>query len=143
VGDEIVFQWLNVRRYNVTGEQMNFQIRLNTVNSEVKVVYGVVVAGSNTTYPQVGLRGATNADFNNRTVVAATGDWINSTAGAANTSTCYINSANSATIPSNGLTYTWALPSCPAPTNVVVSNVTTTTADFSWTAGVQNLTGNI
>ncbi|RBA28139.1 T9SS type A sorting domain-containing protein [Flavobacterium tibetense] len=135
VGDEIVFQWLNVRRYNVTGEQMNFQIRLNTVNSEVKVVYGVVVAGSNTTYPQVGLRGATNADFNNRTVVAATGDWINSTAGAANTSTCYINSANSATIPSNGLTYTWALPSCPAPTNVVVSNVTTTTADFSWTAG--------
>jgi len=135
LGDEIIFQWLNVRRYNVTGEQINFQIRLNTVNSEVKVVYGAVVAGSNTTYAQVGLRGATNADFNNRSVVATTGDWINSTTGVANTSTCYINSSNPSTIPSNGLTYTWSLPSCLAPTNFTISNVYAEEVDLLWSQG--------
>lgn len=136
VGNEIIFQWLNVRRYNISGEQANFQIRLNTSNNEIKVVYGVFVAGSNTAYPQVGLRGATNADYNNRTAVAGTGDWINSTAGGSNASTCYINSTTSATIPSNGLTYTWTAPSCVAPGGFAASAITTNSATISWSAAI-------
>ena len=136
LGNEIIFQWLNVRRYNITGEQANFQIRLNTVTNEIKIVYGVVVAGSNTTYPQVGLRGTTNADYNNRTVVAGTGDWINSTPGASNTATCYINSATATTIPSNGLTYTFTPPSCSAPSGFVASALTASSATIAWNAAV-------
>lgn len=127
---------MNVRRYNIDGEQTNFQIRLNTSNNEIKVVYGVFVAGSDTTYPQVGLRGATNADYNNRTAVAGTGDWINSTAGGSNAATCYINSTTPTTIPSNGLTYTWTAPSCAAPNGFTASAITTNSATISWSAAI-------
>jgi hypothetical protein len=136
VGNEIIFQWLNVRRFNIAGEQANFQIRLNTSNNEIKVVYGVFAAGANTTYPQVGLRGATNADYNNRTAVDVTGDWINSTAGGSNAATCYINSTTPTTIPSNGLTYTWTAPSCVAPGGFAASAITTNSATISWSAAI-------
>ena len=111
IGDEIIVQWLDVRRYNIASEQLNFQIRLNVVSKSVQIVYGTCVAGSNSTYPQVGLRGATNSDYNNRTIAAAGGAWINSTAGTSNSSTMYFNSTNASTAPASGLTYTWTLPS--------------------------------
>ncbi len=111
VGNEYIIQWQDVRRYNVTGEQISFQVRLNLVTYEIQIVYGgTITPGSSTTYPQVGLRGLNNTfatNVNNRSVVSTTGDWINSVAGTSNTSTCYFNSTTPSTLPAAGTTFTW------------------------------------
>lgn len=111
VGNEFVFQWKDVRRKTIAGEIISFQVRLNTTTNEVKVVYGgTITPGANSTYPQVGLRGPDDtypANVNNRTIVAAGGNWINSTKGTASSSTMYFNSATPGTVPSAGLTFRW------------------------------------
>ena len=108
VGNEFVIQWKDVRRATVTGEIISFQVRLNTSNNYISVIYGgTITPGSNATYPQVGLRGASNTDYNNRTIASDGGNWVNSTPGTANNNTMYFNSANSGTVPSSGLTFSW------------------------------------
>src|SRR5690606_27354547 len=72
---EVVIQWTNFRPTSLTGitsvYSFSFQIRLKETTNTVAVVYsqGDYLVGS-TSYSsainQVGLRGATNADFNNR-----------------------------------------------------------------------------
>ena len=108
VGNEFVVQWKDVRRATVTNEIISFQIRLNTSNNYIYVIYGgTITPGSNSTYPQVGIRGTSSSDYNNRTIAAAGGNWINSIAGTGASNTMYFSSANPATVPSVGLTYTW------------------------------------
>ncbi len=83
-------------------DNYNFQIRLLENGNRVEVVYGAFTVGT-VTGLEVGLRGTTNADFNNRAVAAA-GTWAASTAGAANTAAAQL----SATVkPASGQTYTW------------------------------------
>ncbi|MCE3279101.1 MAG: hypothetical protein K0S44_1292 [Bacteroidetes bacterium] len=104
-----VVQWNNARRYNlgaVTGDVLNFQIRLNETTDIIEVVYGSCTITSTTALTcQVGLRGISNADFNNRTT---TTDWANTQAGLTNNAT--MASSNSV-LPSSGLTYAWSPPS--------------------------------
>lgn len=111
VGNEFIIQWQNVGRYAVTGERISFQIRLNTATNQINIVYGgTITPGNDTFYPEIGLRGPDNTfatNINNRRVVAATGAWVNSTAGTANTSSCYFNSATPGTVPAVGTTFTW------------------------------------
>jgi hypothetical protein len=134
VGSNFVIQYKDVRRYGVTGENLNFQVILTPSNNSISVVYGTMTPGSNTTYPQVGLRGATASDYNNRTIAQAGGNWINSTAGSSNTSTMYFNSAASTTVPSSGLTYSWQIASCLAPSGLAASAITANSATLNWTA---------
>ncbi|MCS6796616.1 MAG: choice-of-anchor D domain-containing protein, partial [Raineya sp.] len=107
VGDELVFQWANVKRYGgaYNGENISFQVRLNTTNGQIRVIYGAytppTTAPTSPVHPQVGLRGATNTDFNNRTT---TTNWAASTAGTANTDVMVLLSG---VAPASGLTYTW------------------------------------
>lgn len=140
VGNEIIVQWLNVRRYNITGEQLNFQIRLNTADNSIRAVYGTCVAGSSSTYPQVGLRGASNSAYNNRTIAVNGGAWINSVAGTANNNTMYFNSTDPTTAPASGLTYTWSPPNCTTPsvTYTVVPNCPAGT-DFSISVNIASI----
>lgn len=99
-----VIQWINAQRYysSIRNGFYNFQIRLSEETNVIQIKYG----NCSTTYTtglnvQVGLRGSSNIDFNNR---STTTDWTNTTAGTANSSTCTTkNTVN----PSNGLTYTW------------------------------------
>ena len=111
VGNEFVIQWKDVRRKTIAGEIISFQVRLNTSTNEIKVVYGgTITPGSNSSYPQIGLRGPDDtypANVNNRTIVAAGGNWINSTKGTSNSVTMYFNSTTPTTVPSAGLTYRW------------------------------------
>jgi hypothetical protein len=127
VGDEFVIQWSNVCRYTGSGatsaENLNFQIRLNTANSGIKIIYGPCTdrATPVTIYPQVGLGGGSATLYKNRTITAGTGDWINSTAGTANNQTMAFNGT---TIPSSGLTYAWMPAACtgiPNPGNTLAS----------------------
>ncbi|MCB0763830.1 MAG: T9SS type A sorting domain-containing protein [Flavobacteriales bacterium] len=125
VGNETVIQWNNARRYSfgaVSGDVLNFQIRLNNVTKAISIVYGTCTATSTTALTcQVGLRGATNSDFNNRT--SAT-NWATTSAGGTNAVT--VTSSNTI-MPASGLTFTWAPPS-PDISYTALANTCSTTA---------------
>ncbi|MBD3583989.1 hypothetical protein HC229_15855 [Flavobacterium sp. D33] len=124
-----VVQWTDARRYDNTtirNGNFSFQIRLYETSNAVQVVYGPNNnVATQTLGVQVGLRGANNADFNNR-LLAAGGNWNSTSAGAANSATCVTNNT---TVPASGLTFTWR----PRP---VVSS-------FLPTSFCQNQTGNV
>lgn len=134
VGNEIVFQWKQFKRFTVT-ENFSFQIRLNTANGQVKIVYQLNAGpGASTSYqPQVGIR-TSATDYNNRLVLNGAENWDSSLPGVNNLSTCRFTSAAPQKNFTTGLTYTWTPPMCYAPINVTSSNLTTTTIDFNWTA---------
>ena len=106
-----VVQYKNFRRYTTlaTGEY-NFQIILHETTRRIDVVYGTCGSGSLTTVDiQVGLRGYSNADFNNRATTVFN-NWDNTTSGVGNDSTMPTLFLVG---PSSGLTYTW-IPKAPA-----------------------------
>ncbi len=104
-GGDIVVQFQDVRRYNVSGELLSFQIRLTPASGVIRFIYGgTITAGINSSYPQVGLRGATNTIYNNRTT---TTDWAATTAGATNGATCTYSET---VLPAVGLTFTFTPP---------------------------------
>jgi hypothetical protein len=99
-------QWKNYRR-NATAalnDIFNFQIQLHENNNKVIVSYGAFTAVTVSTMAavQVGLRGASADDYNNRTT---TTDWSATTAGTANNSNC---SLSPTVFPATGLTYTFS-----------------------------------
>jgi hypothetical protein len=105
---EIVFQWKNIRpaysSSTTSAYTFSFQIRLIETSNEVKVVYGPgsfaigSTAVSGTSNRQIGLRGATNAVYNNRT-------WTSfSSASVAGTANSSANSFSTATnFPASGI----------------------------------------
>ncbi len=112
---------------------MNFQIVLNETSNAIDVIYkftqGTYTAGSY----QVGLRGANNTyptNIKNRSVVTGTNTWATSANGTANTSTCGISST---LLPAQGLNFRYAPTSCPSPTNLSATQITTNGATLSWT----------
>ncbi|WP_333659491.1 fibronectin type III domain-containing protein, partial [Flavobacterium sp.] len=117
---------------------INFQIRLVETSNLVKIVYGpsgfaigsTAVSGTR----QIGLRGATNTDFNNRLNAAGLA-FGSSTAGTANTSTqAWNTTATPPGMPANGLTYTYSPPLCVTPGGLTLSTVTSTSLSYSWNA---------
>lgn len=131
-----VIQWSNFSRFGGTGNNLNFQIRLYETTNVVEVVYGTFTTSETTAYTsQVGLRGTTNADFNNRSVINGTHTWATSIAGAANNASCAFENAF---VPTSGQTYRWTPASCLAPAGLSIPNLTATAADFSWTTNTAN-----
>ena len=114
---EAVFQWRIRTAYATSTTQVryvSFQIRLEETTNKIRIVYGgsgsIVGTTNGNATPQIGLRGATNADYNNRTN-SATVLFTNSTAGTANSSTQAFSSINATPgKPSSGMTYTWTPP---------------------------------
>jgi len=130
-GNEFVIQWKDIRRKDIASEIISFQVRLNTSNNYVFIVFGgTITPGSNTSYPQVGIRGASDADYNNRYIINAGGNWINSTTGTINSRTMYFNIATPATVPSPGLTYSWK--PLYNPTNFTSVAISLSQIDLSW-----------
>ena len=119
---EVVIQWTKFRPVYSTSTTnvyvFDFQIRLAETSNAIKVVYGgnlayllgsTSISGS----PQIGLRGATNADFNNRTNPTSAA-FTASTAGTINTAAQNFNTVtNPPGMPTSGLTYTWTVPTTP------------------------------
>jgi len=111
---------------------INYQIRLhegagNPLMQKVDVVYGNIFRAGGTQTGQVGLKGASVSDFNNRTT---TTDWSVTTAGTTNAAT---TTWGSATGPAAGLTYTWTPPTCLAPTALTATNATINSVELGWT----------
>jgi hypothetical protein len=125
----LVVQWTGWQRYTTTGgfgELYNFQIRLNETTNTINTVYNIQgpTSATATTF-QVGLRGTSNTDFNNRTT---TTNWSSTTAGTLNSSTVTLSNTVK---PTSGLIYTWTppvIPVCsgtPNPGNTLSSSLTT------------------
>lgn len=136
----LVVQWTNYDDFpsSSSSDVYNFQIRLSESNYNVDVVYGNTSSLQLAGLFEVGLRGNTNADFNNRQVSNGLHTWATSVAGAANTSTCEMNSTLA---PVNGQTYTWAPPAAPAaPTTLTFTAVTATGMTLNWVDNSTNET---
>ncbi len=107
----LVIQWLGYKKYGTggTGDNYNFQIRLNEGTNIIDFVYGTVLNNATTNTVQVGLGGDASTDYFNRTT---TTDWSATTAGAVNTASCTISST---VYPASGLTFTFTPPAAGAP----------------------------
>ncbi|MBA5793624.1 T9SS type A sorting domain-containing protein [Flavobacterium sp. xlx-214] len=115
----LVIQYKNARPvYSVSITDVhliNFQIRLTEGTNVIKIVYGPYSSPVSTSNPsgtiEVGLRGATNTDFNNR-LNATTVNFNSSVVGTLNSSTQAFNAdtASNAKMPVSGLTYIYTPP---------------------------------
>jgi hypothetical protein len=130
-------QWKNAKRYgsNYVGEVLNIQLSLYETTNRVFFSYGAFTgsAYASAIQPEVGLRGLTNADYNNRTTTA---NWSASTAGATNSATMTLNST---VFPANGLTYSFSMIPPVAATLVspiLGSTCVDPTASLNWLPGV-------
>lgn len=143
-----IFQYVNYRRYFATAGQdnYNFQIWLNegggvAANQTVQVRFGTCSSTSGTAIsPMVGLKGNSNADFNNRTM----GTWAASIAGTTNAATM---SHSNTSFPTAGTTWTWTPPNlCTGTPNAGTATISTVSGcpsvNFNLSAtGLSNGTG--
>lgn len=105
----MVVQWTQAKRYGGTGtDNFNFQMRINEGGGNpslqtLQVIYGPNSATSTENLDiQVGLRGASTADFNAR---SSSTNWSATTAATANTDFVRLNNTLA---PASGLTFTWS-----------------------------------
>ncbi len=138
---EVVIQWKDFRpsySTSITSAYVfSFQIILQETSNVIKTTYssGAFLVGDTAVFStvQIGLRGSSNSDFNNR-LNASSLEFINSTTGSSNSSSQSFNTSNTVPgMPTEGLTYTWTPPTCFAPSGITVTGITTTTATVNWT----------
>ena len=124
-----IVQWKGYKKYGSTGtgDNYNFQIRLYETSNNMQFVYGTMTNNATAATPQLGLRGDSNLDFNNRTT---TTDWTASIPGTLNTATMTLSST---VYPPSGLTYTFTLPSILNPTGVSATPITAHQIDVAFT----------
>ncbi len=122
----LVVQWKNYRLFAGSGTPYNFQIRLSETSNVINIVYGTFVGTA--TDVQVGLRGSSATDYNNR---ATATNWSATTAGTTNTAVC---SVTATVFPASGQTFTWTPASCIGVGGLNASAITTTTATLNWSA---------
>lgn len=129
-----IVQWANVRRVSQTGN-FNFQIRLSETSNIIQISYGTCAPSSTTTLTaEVGLRGRTNSDFNNRSQ-SSNATWFgNTSAGTVNTDS---NKTRSNSYPNNGLIYTWY------PNDYTYTNCTPSSSSSSYYISSYRITGSI
>lgn len=137
---EFIIQWTNFRP-NATSVTTNvysfsFQIRLKETSNVIKMAYdqGSYLAGSTTVNgtAEIGLRGTSSAEFNNR-INPTTSGFTTSGAGTANNSAQAFNTVGTLPgMPPADLVYTWTPPSCYTPTGIAVNNLTSVSANLSW-----------
>jgi hypothetical protein len=133
-GTEYVFQWKNASRWSQnTAERFNFQVRINKATGVINIAYGdmITIASSTTYQPEVGLRGATNADYNNRvlttTVPDAAPSWDDTARGTSNSDKVRFTTGSPAATPISGLIYTYTPPAACSGMPVAGTVTTTTT----------------
>lgn len=113
----LVVQWTGWQRYTTSGafgELYNFQIRLDETTNIISVIYDIL-GPTNTTSTtfQVGLRGNSNVDFNNRT---SSTNWSSTTSGTINSAVITLSNTVK---PASGQTYIWSPPVVPLPIELV------------------------
>jgi len=136
-----IVQWNNAKRVAGLGvDVLNFQIRLNETTNTVAIVYGTCTATLSNASVQVGLRGLTTSDYNNRTSSAS---WITTTKGTSSGSTI---STSPIILPTSGLQFTYTPPpACVTPTapTAAVSGITSTLSTVTITPAATPATGYV
>jgi len=139
---EVIIQWKDFKPAYTTSSTnvytFSFQIKLQETTNKIAVVYssGSTLIGSvsSSSTAQVGLRGASNSDFNNRQN-ADTVEFFNSVAGTADDSVQEYSTVNTIPgMPTAGLTYTWTPPTCWRPTGLTNPNSKLNSVEIQWTA---------
>ncbi|RZJ73438.1 MAG: hypothetical protein EOO45_10075, partial [Flavobacterium sp.] len=132
VGSETVIQWSNFRRY-LKAEAFSFQVRIDNTTGVVRFVYGgnPPYAASADYMPQVGIKTAVGS-YTVLTVPAA-GSWATPTVVTTGATDSSLATFNGAVGPANGQTFSFAPPTCLAP-SVTTSTVTSSSATINWTA---------
>jgi len=128
----LVVQWSNYDSWSsaANGDDYDFQIRLSESNGQIDLVYGTFTKDATVDFAQVGLRGASNADFNNVSISNGLQTWATPIAGIANNATAELNNL---LLPVSGQTYTWSQPTAPAvPTTPSLTAVTATGMTLNW-----------
>lgn len=133
-------QWEGYNDYatDIVGSNyLSFQLKLEEGTNKIKTVYGnsYTVKTSYNDY-EIGLRGASNTDYNNRTLSAGT-SWSNTTAGTSNSAKVSRNNVN---FPTPGLTFIWTpfvastVPNCIAVNPTTPANNATGVSNktFTW-----------
>lgn len=139
---EVVIQWKDFRPATSTSTTavytFSFQIRLHETTNKISVIYNsgsnIVGSVSSSSTAQIGLRGTSTSDFNNR-LNASSVDFGSSTVGTANSSVQNYSTVNAVPgMPLAGLTYIWTPPSCFRPSAVTNSTSTINSVDIQWVA---------
>jgi len=125
---QFVIQYSGFGEYSSsTLSSVNFQIILNegggnASSQTVTVRYGTIFRNTGSDNVQVGLRGTTTSDYNNR---SSTTSWTSTTAGTSNTATVLWNAT---VAPPSGLEFTWTPPApcsgTPSPGNTLSTTAT-------------------
>jgi hypothetical protein len=139
-----VIQFSSYKKFgtNGTGDDFTFQFRLYETTNRIEVVYGTFISNANAGTAEVGLRGASNADFNNR-ITNGSSAWNVSVPGTVNTSVVNYNS--SGLTPNSGQIYRWdvPVPCSGAPTsNTVTSLFSTICPNAGTSLGLTNTYSN-
>ncbi len=133
----LVIQWKNYAHYpsgTAGNGNFNFQIRLAETSNVISTVYNSF-AGTSLKTLQVGLRGASNTDYNNRSTST---DWSATVGGATNAATC---TTSTTVFPADGQIFTWTPASCIGVAGLNATAVTTTTATLNWSTNASAVGG--
>ncbi|PBQ31922.1 hypothetical protein CNR22_09115 [Sphingobacteriaceae bacterium] len=138
------FEFANFSRYFEPDEILNFKLRLYETSNKIEALYGPMTVAPDYIPSEVGLKGASNTDYNSRLVNASVNTWSNSSASTSITDFCDFDNT---IFPASGQSYMWTPVSCTVPvlavsaTNSVacagVSVVLTATGatTYSWSNG--------
>lgn len=110
----LTVQWKNVQRWSASGDKLNFQIKLYEGTNIIEIIYDAVASTQATTAStvQVGLKGASATDFNNR-LGTGVSSWSASTLGTSNSSAIAFQgtaATGGEIVPASGLKFTWTPP---------------------------------
>ena len=127
-------QWSGRKRFSVA-DDIDFQAKLYETTNIVELIYNAITiatvgsAGTND-LAQIGLKGNSNADYNNRSTST---NWSSTIAGTINTATLTLSNTIK---PASGQLYRWTPSSCNPPSALNVTSVAVTSATLNWTASI-------
>ncbi len=124
-----VIQWSKARPYGQSNCNFNFQIRLSETTDYIDVVYGTMFDLGLNVNAEVGLRGSSNADFNNR---VSTPSWNSSTAGGTNAA---FSTLSPFAYPGVGTDYNWLI----VPTDLAVTALFAPVAGTTCLSNIENI----
>jgi hypothetical protein len=115
--------------YNATTATVSFQIRLYETTNVVEIIYNGAVGNTTDRAAQVGIRGTITA-ADTRNYSGTSSGWSALTAGNGSTTASWLSTS----MPSNGRILRWTPPSCVAPSSLLVTYTSPTSANLSWSA---------
>lgn len=125
-------------------EVLNFKVKLYETSNRIEFLYYLIPGSDSSPGSEIGLKGASNADFNSRTVTEGTNTWATSAAATNITDVCEL--ANTL-FPVSGQMYAWAPFTCNTPTLSVSQSPSVSCAgamavltasgatSYTWTSG--------